>query len=278
MNINKGTSPIVIRIFLLLFAATSIYPLIFTLSTSLKTRDEFLNNLWALPSRLQFQNYVEAFKIGRIGEYFVNSVVIAVISLFVGTVLATFAAYALARLRVPFAGALVGLLFVLMILPGESMIIPLYMIMSKLKMFQIIYLPIIIAYVGWLLPGTIVILRNFFMSIPNELLESARMDGCGELSTMFRIVFPLSGGAIATCTVFNFGFVWGELMWAQIATLTTEKGIPLSVGLINFQGQFTTDWGLMTAGICMVLLPLILLVTFLQKYFVQGLTAGAVKG
>ncbi|MEH7096485.1 carbohydrate ABC transporter permease [Neobacillus vireti] len=278
MSIRSWNSTMFIRLSLIIFATVNIYPVLFTISTSFKTTEEFYSNLWSFPTKFHIENYVEAFKVGHLGEYLVNSVVIAVATLFTVTVLATFAAYALARLRVPFARAIVGLLFILMILPAESMVIPLYMVMAKIKLINVTYLPIIIAYVGWLLPGSIVILYNFFRTIPEELIESARMDGCGELNLLFRIVFPLSGGAVATCTVFNFGFVWGELMWAQTATLTSDKGIPLSVGLINFQGQFTTDWGLMTAGICIILLPLILLFIFLQRYFVQGLSAGAIKG
>ncbi|MGO4543064.1 carbohydrate ABC transporter permease [Paenibacillus sp. 2TAB19] len=259
-------------------ALATLYPVLFVVFTSLKSSEEFYGNLWSIPSQFRFDNYVEAFKTARLGEYLGNSVVIAVLSLFTSSILATFAAYSLARLRVPFAGVIVGFLFILQVLPGESMIIPLYVMMSKLELFKVIYVPIVIPYLGWMLPGTIVILWNFFRSIPDELIEAARIDGSSELSTMFRIVFPLAGGAVATCTVFNFGFVWGELMWAQIATLTTERGIPISVGLINFQGQYTTNWTLMSAGMCMVLLPLILLFILLQKYFVQGLTAGAVKG
>lgn len=278
MSIRRRDATSIIRLILIVFSAVNIYPVLFTIFTSLKTSDEFYSNLWSLPNRFHFENYIEAFKVGRLGDYFFNSIVIVCLTLFLTTVLATFAAYALARLQVPFAKVIVGLLFILMILPAESMIIPLYMMMSKLKWFQIVYVPIVFVYVGWLLPGTIVIMRNFFLSIPNELLESARIDGCSEFSTMFRIVFPLSGAAVATCTVFNFGFAWGELMWAQISTLTTDKGIPIAVGLINFQGQYTTNWPLMTAGMCMVLIPLILLFIFLQKYFVQGLTSGAVKG
>lgn len=278
MSINKLNSSVFFRIILIILAVLYIYPVIFTFFTSLKTTEEFYSSLWALPSRLNFDNYIEAFKVGHLGEYFFNSVIIAALTLFTVTLLGTFAAYALARMRIPLAGTIVAVLFVLQILPVESMIIPLYMLMTKLSFFKVIYLPIGIAYLGWLLPGTIVILRNFFLSIPNELLESARIDGCSEWNMMFRIVFPLAGAAIATCTVFNFSFVWGELMWAQIATLTTDKGIPLSVGLINFQGQFTTNWGLMTAAICMILLPLIVLFIFLQKYFIQGLTSGAIKG
>ncbi len=278
MSIRRVNSTLLIRLVLILFAAVTLYPVLFVVFTSLKTTDEFYGALWSIPRGFHYENYVDAFKTARLGDYLGNSVIIAALSLVTCSVIATFAAYSLARLRVPFAGAIIGLLFLLQILPGESMIIPLYMMMSKLHLFKVIYFPMVIAYLGWMLPGTIVILWNFFRSIPDELIEAARIDGSGELSTMFRIVFPLAGAAVATCTVFNFGFVWGELMWAQIATLTTERGIPISVGLINFQGQYTTNWTLMSAGMFMVLLPLIVLFVVLQKYFVQGLTAGAVKG
>ena len=143
---------------------------------------------------------------------------------------------------------------------------------------NIVYFPISFAYIGWLMPATIVILKNFFQTIPAELLESARIDGSSELNTMFRIILPLAKGAVATCIVLNFCFVWGELMWAQITTLTSDRGIPLTVGLLSFQGQYTTDWGLMTAAICMILIPLFITFIFTQKYFVEGLTSGAVKG
>lgn len=278
MNTRMPLGGYAMRAILVCLTVVNLYPLLFTLLTSLKTSDEFFSNIWALPRSFFTENYTQAFEVGRLGEYFYNSVVIALVTLFMVTVVAAFAAYALARLQVPFAGAIVGLLLIIQILPTESMVLPLYMMMSKLKLLGVTYVPVTFAYVGWLLPGTIVILRNFFLSIPSELLESARMDGSGEMSTMFRIVFPLTGGAIATCTVLNFCFVWGELLWAQISTLTTEKGLPLTVGLINFQGQYATDWGLMTAAICMILVPLFLLFVFLQKYFVQGLTSGAVKG
>ncbi len=268
----------IMRIILTVLVVINIYPMLFTFLTSFKTADEFYSNIWALPSKFHFDNYANAFIQGHIGEYFFNSIAIAVISLTVVTVLGTFASYALARLKVPFVEAIVALLVIVQILPTESIIMPLYIFMSKLKLMNIVYFPITFAYIGWLLPGTIVILKNFFQTIPAELLESARMDGSSELNTMFRIILPLAKGAVATCTVLNFCFVWGELMWAQITTLTSDRGIPLTVGLLSFQGQYTTDWGLMTAAICMILIPLFITFIFTQKYFVEGLTSGAVKG
>ena len=123
-----------------------------------------------------------------------------------------------------------------------------------------------------------VMLKNFFDTVPNDILEAARIDGATELKTMVYVVLPLMKGAIATCIVMNFTAIWGELMWAQIATMTTDKGIPLTVGLLNFQSSFGTNWPLLCAAIVVVALPLYLLFLFLQKYFVASLIAGAVKG
>ena len=278
MNIKKIQYSFPLRILLYTLALIYVYPLIFALLTSMKTTNEFISNFWALPTGFHIENYSKALIHGRMAERFLNSVIIVAATLSITTVFSILAAYALARLHVPYGSSIIAILFIMQILPTESMVIPLYMMMSKLSFFRVLYLPMVLAYAGWLLPGTIVILQNFFASVPGELIETSRIDGSSEMRTMFQIIVPLSGGAIATVSVFNFGFVWGELMWAQIATLTTERGIPLSVGLMNFQGQFTTDWGPMTAAICIILIPSIVLFLFLQKYFIQGLTSGAVKG
>jgi len=266
------------RLFLWVSVVIYIYPLLFTLFTSLKDLDDFYSNVWSPPRRLFAENYVTAFVEGKIGEYFFNSVVIAVVTLALAIILGTFAAYALARLHVPFGGAVVALLLVIQILPTEAMILPLYMFISKLGLLGTMYVPIILAYVGWLLPSIIVILRIFFKTLPVEILESARIDGCGEAAVLFRIVMPLMGGAVATCTVLGLSWVWGELMWAQLATLTTDKGMPLTVGLIHFQGEYQTNWGAMSAAICMIMIPLFALFLFTQKYLVKSLTLGSVKG
>ena len=172
---------------------------------------------------------------------------------------------------------LVGLILI-QILPTESLIIPEYMIVSRLGLLKTKYWAMILPYVGWMLPGTIVILANFFKTIPMELIEAARIDGASEFKTMTRIIAPLMKSSIATCLVFDFCFVWGELMWAQIATLVKEEGIPLTIGLLNFKGLYSTDWGATAAAICIITLPLYVLFLFTQKYFIEGLTAGSVKG
>ena len=269
---------IVCRIVLIAMVVIWIFPVLFSLMTSFKTLDEFFANIWAIPKQFGIENFIKAFSQGNIGEYFMNSIIIAACSLIAIEIISTMAAYSLARLRIPCSGAIIMACFDIQLLPTETIIIPLYKMMSSMGLLGVKYLPIILAYVGWSIPGTTVILKNFFDTIPKELLEAARIDGSGEIRNLFKIVLPLMKGALATCIVMNFTFVWGELMWANTATLTTTEGLPLTVGLMNFKGEFGTNWPLLCAAICMIIIPLYVVFLFLQKYFVSSLTAGSVKG
>jgi ABC-type glycerol-3-phosphate transport system permease component len=276
-----GKSPtfeITLRLIMVLFVGAYFIPVLFSLSTSFKSLGEFYRNIWGLPEKFRFDNYVKAFTTGRIGEYFMSSVIIAAFSLVLIQICSLFMGYALARLQIPYANIILMALLAIQVLPTESEIVPLYIMFTRAGLFKIPYWGIILAYVGWSVPGTTIIMKNFFDTIPAELMESARIDGCGELKTMVRIILPLMKSAVATCFVFNFNFVWGELMWAQIATAVTDKGIPLTIGLLTFRGTYGTQWPLLSAAICMVMIPLFAAFLFTQKYFVAGLTAGGIKG
>jgi len=279
MSTKKFEWPVwIIRAVLLVLALVSIFPVIFAVLTSFKTTQEFYKNIWALPEVLRTENYINAVTVGRIGEYAGNSVIISIVTLALTLLVAVLASYSLARMRIPGAEAILLSLILIQILPTESQLIPEYMIVSKLGLLKTRYLGIIFPYVGWILPGTILILTNFFKTIPMELIESSRIDGASEMTTMAKIIAPLTKAPIATCLVFDFCFVWGELMWAQIATLAKDDGIPLSIGLLNFKGLYSTDWGATAAAICVITIPLYVLFLFTQKYFIEGLTAGGVKG
>ena len=272
------TGRVLTRIVLVFCAVVSIFPMIFALFTSFKTNEEFYADIWALPEKFRIQNYVDALFEGKIAEYLGNSIFIAIVTLVIVLILSVFASYALARLNIPGAEWLLALMLILQVLPTESLIIPEFLIISKIGLLKIPFAPIIFPYVGWLLPGSIIILTNFFKTLPVELLEAARIDGSSEMATMRKIVLPLMKTSISTCLIFNFCFVWGELMWAQIVTSFSDKGIPLTIGLLNFQGQYTKDWGTLTAAMCFVMIPMYVLFLFTQKYFVKGLTSGSVKG
>ena len=268
----------VVRLSLILLSVAFLMPLYFSLTTSFKSMQEFYESVWSLPHALRFENYSEAFSVGHVGEYLFNSIVITVMTICLVQICSITCAYALARLKIKGAEIIVLFLYAFQILPQESNIIPLFMICSKLGITDVTYLPQIVAYVGWCLPGTIIIMKNFFMSIPVELLEAARIDGSTELNTMVKIVLPLRKSPILTCVVMNFSFAWGELMWEQLSTIASSKGIQITVGLLNFQGMYGTNWPLLCAAIVMVLIPLFVLFAFAQKYFVAGLTSGGVKG
>ncbi len=279
MNTKKSSVSVwVIRVFLIIMAVISIFPLVFAILTSFKNNQEFYANIWALPEKLRVENYANAFIAGKVGEYALNSIFIAVVSLSVTIVFAVMAAYALARLKIKGAELILVMLILIQVLPTESLIIPEYMIVSRLGLLNVKYAAMILPYIGWMLPGTIIILSNFFKTIPMELIESARIDGATEMTTMRKIIVPLMKAPVATCLVFDFCFVWGELMWAQLTTLSRTDGLPLSIGLLNFKGMYSTEWGQMTAAICMVIVPMYILFIFTQKYFIAGLTAGGVKG
>lgn len=269
---------ILLRVVMIFFLSIFLVPILFSISTSLKTQADFYRNIWGFPKILVFSNYVQAFVIGKIGVYFFNSVIISLFALLIIQICCLLLAYALARLHIPFANLILFFLLIIQILPTESQIVPLYIIFSKAGLFKIRYWGIILAYVGWSVPGTSIIMVNFFKTIPAELMESARIDGSGELRTLVQIVIPLMKSVMATCFIFNFNYVWGEMMWAQIATAVTDKGIPLTIGLLNFRGTYSTNWPMLTSAICMVMIPLFAAFLFTQKYFIAGLTAGSVKG
>ncbi len=279
MNIKgKMISIWSMRIFLIFMAVFSIFPVVFAFYTSFKNNQEFYTNIWALPEKLRIENYSNAIITARLGEYTINSIIISVVSLSVMLVIGIMASYALARLHIAGAEIILLAMILIQVLPTEALIIPEYIIVSRFGFLNIRYMAMIIPYISWMLPGTIIILTNFFKTIPVELIESARIDGATEIKTMRKVIIPLMKAPVSTCLVFNFCFVWGELMWAQLTTLSREDGLPLSIGLLNLKGLYSTDWGMMTAAICLITIPMLILFIFTQKYFIAGLTAGGVKG
>lgn len=266
----------IIRIVLLIFVVVTIYPMLFVLLTSTKTTKEFYTNIWFLPKTFAWENYEYAWNIAKIGEYFLNSIIVVVITVLVTLILSAFAGYALAKLKVPKADLLMLIIFLLTMLPSESIIMPMYLIISKLGIAGT-YLSLILPYTGWGMALTIYIYRNFFKTVPTEIIEAARIDGCNETGTFLKIVLPMMLPATATNAIFLFLGWWGEMLWASVELSTSSlKTLPL--GITAFVQSAGTNWGPLCAASCIVLVPVILFFLFAQKYMVAGLTGGAVKG
>lgn len=278
MNFKKGKGvDWICRIVVLLAVTVTLYPVIFVALTSLKDTAEFYSNIWGVPEEVKWSNYYEAWVTSRIGEYFKVSAIVVLIAVLVILVFGALAGYALSRLKIRYVSALAAVIIIItQLMPLESVIMPLYLLMSRLGLLNG-YLTLILPYAGWGMPMTILIYKNYFDTIPQELIDAARMDGCNQVQCFFRIVFPIMKPATATNAIFNVVGLWGELLWASVSTATSQFGT-LPVGILSFKQQFGTDWGPMSAAICIVIIPLILIFSFLQKYFVQGLSNGAVKG
>jgi multiple sugar transport system permease protein len=211
------------------------------------------------------------------GRYFVNTLIIVVLTVLGATLSAALCAYGFARLRFRGREPLFVLLLATMMIPGQVTMIPIYILFKELHWINT-YLPLIVP--AWFGGGafSIFLLRQFFQGIPFEMEEAARMDGCGPLSTWWRIILPLSFPALATIGIFRFLGSWNDFMGPLIYVNDTDK-YTLALGLNLFKGQYGTDTPqLMMAATLVVLMPVLLLFFFAQKQFIQGIVISGVKG
>jgi raffinose/stachyose/melibiose transport system permease protein len=267
---------VVLRIPLILYVLTVVYPVLFVMLTSLKSTTEFYRNIWGLPKVVAWSNFTEAWTTAGIGSAFVNSSIVVVTSLVFILSISGVAAYALARL-VPKSDLIMLIILASTFIPVELVLVPEFLMASKLQLVGTDQ-GLILTYIGWSLPISIFIMRGFILTIPMQLIEAARIDGAGELRIFITVVAPLMLPAIVTVGIFNFIGLWGELLWAIVvlSTQSTVRTLPFAV--VEFQGQFGTQWGPLSAAICIVIIPLLVIFIFAQKYFIRGLTDAAVKG
>lgn len=253
------------------------YPIVFVITTSLKSNKEFFVNLFGPPHEVVFANYANAWSIGHLGQYFWNSTFVSIVSVLITCLITMLGGYALAKMNIPKADTIMMAFMTFTFIPGIAIYISLYMMMTKMHLTGN-YLTLILPYIAWSIPFDMYIFKQFFATIPNELIESSRIDGCTETKSFFSIVLPLVAPAIATVIVFTFISNWGELMWANIVTASSMDIKTLPVGLLNFKTEMGVEWGQYSAGICLVTIPLMVVFAYFQKYFIAGLTNGAVKG
>lgn len=259
-----------------LFTAVVGYPVLWMVLHSFKTKFEMYSNVWGLPQQLYFENYVQAWRIARFGTYILNSVVVSLGTVAVVLVAASLAAYAFSKFA--FAGnrALFYLFVFTLIVPHQVTIIPLYAVVVGLGLSNT-YLALILPYAAGGLPLSIFLLRAFFDSVPREIEEAARVDGCSDLAAFLRVVLPVSGPGLATVTILQFLGAWNEFLLALIFIRNASlRTIPL--GLQAFFFEYAVEWGYLFAALSMATVPMVIVYVLMQRQFIQGLTAGAVKG
>lgn len=228
------------------------------------------------PFQFTLENYSTVLTQQGMARSFLNSVIIAVPGTLIPTFVAGFAAFAFTWLKFPGRNALFIFLVALLVVPIQMTLIPVLRLYSNLGLVST--LPgIWLAHTAYGLPLAIFLLRNFFGALPREIVESARLDGASNMGVFFRIIIPLSVPALASLTIFQFLWVWNDLLIALVY-LQTPSLAPMTVTINNLVSSFGTSWQLLTAAAFIsMILPLFIFFS-LQRYFVEGITAGAIKG
>lgn len=264
------------HVILILVSITCLYPVIWMILSSFKTQAELYQNPWGLPRDFTLDNYVRAFVEGNIGRYFMNSVLIAAISVVLTVLLSVMASYGITRLRWKLSGAALTVFVAGMMIPTYGALIPLYNIFNKLGILNS-YLSVIIAHVTFGLPLGIFIMSGFMQAIPGELEEASVLDGCTIFQMFARVIVPIVRSGIVTISVISFINVWNDLLFGQIFLNDKDK-MPLTVGLLEFKGRYGTDYVGMLAAIVVTVIPVVIIYTILHDKIIDGMTAGAVKG
>jgi ABC-type glycerol-3-phosphate transport system permease component len=260
---------------MLAIAVAAIYPVYYMVETSLKTRQAWTADQFGLPIPPTLENYARLLADGRIPVWFMNSVIVTSASVVAATVVATLAAFAIARLNFRGRTFLLRLLIALMVVPPAVLILPLFLGMQPLGLINT-YQGVILIYTGMLVPFSVYMLSSFFKTLPAELFEAARIDGASTARILVSIVVPLSGPGFITLIVVNAMWVWNELLIALVF-LQDEDKRTLMAGLTTLRGRFAVNEPLVMAGMFLGALPILLLFLFGQRFFVRGLVAGAVK-
>ncbi len=229
-----------------------------------------------IPDDPTTENYRDAWSSNHFGRYFLNSLGVAVATTLISVLLSSMMAYAFSRLRFPGRTVLFGLLLLGLMVPTMMLIVPQFLLAKELHLLDS-YAGLVVFYVGGTLALNTFLLRSFFQDIPRELEEAMVVDGAGPWKRYRQLILPLSRPALATVAIFTFLASWDEFVWALTIINDPEKRtLPIAIAL--FQGQYATSWGIVFAASAIAVVPVIAIFIALQRQFIGGITAGAVKG
>jgi raffinose/stachyose/melibiose transport system permease protein len=260
---------------LILWGIFCVFPLFWTLITSLKSTPELYSAPFGFPQALKWSNYTDAWVFAKMGVYFLNSVLITVLSTVLVLFLASTSAFVFARFNFRYKGVLWAYVLFGFLIPHSILLVPLAILSRKLGVYNSqVGLSIIYAAVS--IPWNTFFLRAFMETIPKELEEAAILDGAGMWSVFRHVMIPLSQPSLATMATFHFLYAWSEFILALVLTGTTESRT-LPVGISLLEGFFTSNEPGVAAGMIITIVPAIIVFAFLQRYIIKGITAGAIK-
>jgi raffinose/stachyose/melibiose transport system permease protein len=262
---------VVISAVLAVMAIGVVYPLLWMLFSALKTNAQLFGNTWSLPAHPNWQNYVTAFQQGIV-DYFLNSVIVTVVSVVGVVLIGACAAYALTRLRIPFAQPItLALLGGLMLAPIVALV-PLFQLLQTLGLYNTRW-ALIILYIAYRLAFTTFLIRAYMTTLPREVDEAAQIDGANQWQTFTRVVLPMCRPVLVSAALLQALFAWNEFPFAL--TFINDSNLKtLPVGLLELQGALTTNWPVLFAGLAIASVPMILVFLAGQRHFIRGLAEG----
>ncbi|PIP18601.1 MAG: carbohydrate ABC transporter permease [Candidatus Omnitrophica bacterium CG08_land_8_20_14_0_20_41_16] len=273
---KKVTLNLIIHLLLLTVATTCILPLLWMISSSLKTQETIFKDMSIIPRVFHFENYYQAWIEGGFGRYFLNSIFYTV-AVVIGIVfISSMAAYAFSRLRFPGRNVLFFIFMAAMMIPLQGSFVALYVLLNKLHLRNTA-LGYILCMINVGLSTSIFLLKTFFDKMPKELEDAARIDGCSKIGIWWHVALPLAKPVLAVVVILNALNVWNEFILALLI-FDSRPLMPLQVALMTFQGEFVTRYPLLMAGLTIAALPIIILYLLMQKYIIKGVTQGAVVG
>ena len=276
--VDKKITPIkfILGIFVIFWSLVAALPFVFMVLNSFKDKFEILTEgVFAIPKKFEITNYVNVIK-GNFIHFFINSVVVVVVSLSILLFISACASYPLSRYKFKHGKPIYGIIVACMSIPIHITLIPVFKMSQALKVYDSI-VALIGPYVATAIPISVFILTSFMKEIPKEIEESAEIDGCNKFQIFFKIIFPLAKPGLATLAIYNGVNMWNEFSFAYTLTQSAKnKTLPLAVW--EFQGQYSMNTPMIMTVLTLTVIPMIFLFAFMQERLVKGMTAGAVKG
>lgn len=269
-------SKVLIYCFLIILALIYLLPLVWVFSVSFKTNAEIFTSPFSIPQALNFENYEVAWNAGKLGIATLNSAIVCVVTLALSMIIGSMASFAIGRMRWKFSGAVMTYFMIGMMIPVHCVLIPLFTKFAKVGLSNNLW-GLILPYLTFSLPVTIFIMTGFFQGMPNELFESACIDGCSIYQIFIKIALPLSKTGLFVTGLMTFVNNWNELLLAMVF-ISDDAKKTLPVSLSKFVGPYNTNYSQMFAAIILAIVPTIVVYCIFSNQIVEGLTAGAVKG
>lgn len=276
----QRASIIVLTIALMIFTFLVLIPFVWMVIMSVRTTGEILNDPYGLPTTLRLDNYWKLLFDPNIAfyQYFVNSAIVTAGALVLTLLLSTLGGYGFGRRRYEFKlrGPLFALLLFALMLPPQIMYIPQFTMIAEYGLLNT-YWALILLYAATGLPVSTYLMATYFSQLPTEMEEAARIDGCGDWRMFWQVMLPLARPAVATVILINFMHFWNELLLA-LTMVTKPEMRTIQVAMMNFVGEHGSDYAIAAASLVTSMLPVLILYLILSDKFIEGMTAGAVKG